>query len=181
MNRNALLVTTAVAVLALLGPAAGIANAGDAQGRRLTATVGQGEGIVNVRPTSSAVGLSSEITVNVHGAAPGTSFYIQRSAEIGRPLGTDGICQKANGLWPWEQPNSVGYPPVPAFTTFPRPLAGAFTTLTTDADGTGVAHFFINLPTIADGTTFDVEFRLVDDLTAPSQDLRSGCFSVTAK
>ena len=110
-----------------------------------------------------------------------TTLYIQRAPEVGRPLGSDGICQRANGLWPWEQPNSAGFPPAPAFVTFPRPLAGDFKTLTTDSDGAGSAHFAFDLPTLADGTVFDVEFRLVDSVTAPTTDLRTGCFTVTVK
>ena len=69
----------------------------------------------------------------------------------------------------------------PAFVTFPRPLAGDFKTLITDAAGDGDAHFAFDLPGLADGTQFDVEFRLVDSLTAPASDLRTGCFTVTVK
>jgi hypothetical protein len=36
-------------------------------------------------------------------------------------------------------------------------------------------------PTITDGTQFDVMFRLVDDLASPSNELRTGCFTVTVK
>jgi hypothetical protein len=180
MQRSSVLAAT-VAAIALLTATVAIASADPSAERRLVAVRGTGEGIVNVRPTSAHPGLSSEITVNVHGAAPNTTFYLQRAAEVGRPLGTDGICQRAAGLWPWEQPNSAGFGAAPAFVSLPLPLAGPLDTLTTDADGSGSAHLDFAYPAIADGTTFDVTFRLTDRLSNPTNDLRSGCFSVTAK
>jgi hypothetical protein len=177
MNRRLVLVTALAAGLI----AAGTVEATGTGGRSLSAVAGQGAGIVNVATTGGAVGFSAEITVDVHATTPNTTFYIQRAPEVGRPLGSDGICQRADGLWPWEQPNSVGYPPAPAFVTFPRPLAGDLKTLTTDADGAGAAHFAFDLPTLADGTRFDVEFRLVDSMTTPTIDLRTRCFTVTVK
>jgi Cu/Zn superoxide dismutase len=153
----------------------------DTHGQTLAAVTGQGAGIVNITTTSGSLGFSAQITVNVHGTTPNSVLYIQRAPEVGRPLGNDGICQRANGLWPWEQPNSAGFPAAPAFVTFPRPNAGDLKTLTTDADGAGSAHFAFDLPTLADGTVFDVEFRLVDDLAAPTTDLRTGCFTVTVR
>lgn len=172
---------TAVAVLAIVMTTVATASADPAQQRRLVGVTGQGTGIVNVRPTAAHPDLSSEITVNVHDATPNTTFYVQRGADLGRGLGNDGICQRANGLWPWEQPNSVGFPAAPAFVTLPRPSVGPLDTLTTDGVGAGSMHIAFAYPAIADGTVFDVEFRLTDSLTAPTNDLRSGCFSVTAK
>jgi len=49
------------------------------------------------------------------------------------------------------------------------------------ANGTGFANFEFRAPTIPAGTVFDVMFRLVDSETAPATELRSGCFTVTAK
>jgi hypothetical protein len=149
--------------------------------RMLSAVVGQGSGTAEVRFSSADVGLSAEITVNIHGTVPNTVFYLQRAPEIGRPLGSDGICQRALGLWPWEQPNSAGFPAAPVWVALPRPLPGDLKTLTTDADGSGSAHLSLKIPTIADGTTFDLVFRVSDSLTAPANDLRTGCFTVTAK
>jgi hypothetical protein len=177
MNRRIVLVTALAAGLI----AAGTVEASGTGGRSLSAVTGQGAGVVSVAATADAVGFSAEIAVNVHATTPYATFYIQRAPEVGRPLGSDGICQRADGLWPWEQPNSVGFPPAPAFVTFPRPLAGDLKTLTTDADGAGAAHFAFDLPTLADGTEFDVEFRLIDSLTAPTTDLRTGCFTVTVR
>jgi Cu/Zn superoxide dismutase len=181
MNTRHALLTALTASLIAAAIAAGPVQADGTHGRSLSAVMGQGAGIVNVTTTAGSVGDSMEISVNVHGTTPNTTFYIQRAPEVGRPLGSDGICQRANGLWPWEQPNSAGYPAAPAFVTFPRPLAGDLKTLTTDADGAGSAHFAFDLPTLADGTVFDVEFRLVDSLMAPTTDLRTGCFTVTVR
>jgi len=177
MNTRLILLTALTGVLVAAGPA----QASGTHGHSLSAVIGQGAGIVNVTTTAGQVGDSMEITVNVHGTTPNATLYIQRAPEVGRPLGSDGICQRANGLWPWEQPNSAGFPAAPSWVTFPRPLAGDLKTLATDSDGAGSAHFAFNLPTLADGTVFDVEFRLVDSLTAPSTDLRTGCFTVTVK
>ena len=177
MKLRFVLLTSLAACLFAAGPV----QAGGWHGQSLSTVIGHGAGVVNVTTTSSQIGFSAEITVNVHGTTPNTTLYIQRAPEVGRPLGNDGVCQRANGLWPWEQPNSAGFPPAPTWVTFPRPLAGDFKTLTTDSDGAGSAHFAFDLPTLADGTRFDVEFRLVDSLSAPTTDLRTGCFTVTVK
>lgn len=95
--------------------------------------------------------------------------------EIGRPLGADGICQRALGLSPWSPLD----PLAPAFITFP--LATALATMTTTASGTANLDFDFQAPTILAGTSFDVMFRLVDNETAPTLDLRSGCFTVLVK
>lgn len=141
----------------------------------LTAVRGIGSGVVNVTPTAAVGGsFSAQINVNVHGAPPHTTFYVQRAPEIGRPLGSDGICQRAAGLPPWGAP-------APNFVTFPRPAAGPLVTLETSAGGGGAVHIDFAAPTIADGTRFDVMFRLVDDLTSPTNELRTGCFTVTVR
>ena len=144
-------------------------------GEQLTAVVGAGSGIVNVTPTAAVEGsFSAQINVNVHGAPANTTFYVQRAPEIGRPNGADGICQRAAGLPPWG-------PPTPNFVTFPLPAAGPLVTLQTSNGGAGQVHIVFAAPTILDGTQFDVMFRLVDSLTAPTNDLRTGCFTVTVK
>jgi hypothetical protein len=144
-------------------------------GAQLTAVVGAGSGNVNVTPTAAVDGsFSAQINVNVHGAPANTTFYVQRAPEIGRPNGADGICQRAAGLAPWG-------PPTPNFVTFPLPAAGPLVTLHTSDGGAGQVHIDFAAPTILDGTRFDVMFRLVDSLTAPTNDLRTGCFTVTVK
>jgi hypothetical protein len=142
---------------------------------RLEAVIGVGSGVVNVTPTAAVDGsFSAQINVNVHDAPPNTTFYVQRAPEIGRPNGADGICQRAAGESPWG-------PPAPNFVTFPLPAAGPLVTLQTSEGGAGAVHIDFAAPTIADGTRFDVMFRLVDDLTSPTNDLRTGCFTVTVK
>jgi hypothetical protein len=144
-------------------------------GQELTALVGAGKGTVNVTPTAAVDGsFSAQINVNVHGAPPNTTFYVQRAPEVGRANGADGICQRATGAPPWG-------PPAPNFVTFPLPAAGPLITLQTSAGGAGAIHIAFSAPTIPDGTQFDVMFRLVDSLTNPTNELRTSCFTVTVK
>jgi hypothetical protein len=139
------------------------------------AVTGTGSGIVNVTATAAVPGtFSAQINVNVHGAPPNTTFYVQRAPEVGRAIGADGICQRAAGLAPWG-------PPAPNFVTFPAPAAGPLVTLQTSSGGAGAVHIDFSAPTISDGTQFDVMFRLVDSLTSPTTELRTGCFTVTVK
>ena len=141
---------------------------------RLHPVLGSGSGIVKVTPTSNADGsFSAQININVHGAPGNTVFYIQRAPEVGRVNGADGICQRADGLAPWG-------PPAPNFITFPLPATGPLLTLETSNGGAGSTHldFAASIP---DGTQFDVMFRLVDNLTNPTIELRTGCFTVTVR
>lgn len=144
-------------------------------GEQLTAVLGTGTGIVNVTPTAAVDGsFSAQINVNVHDAPPNTTFYVQRAPEIDRPNSADGICQRAAGLPPWGAPT-------PNFVTFPLPAAGPLVTLQTSNGGAGAVHIDFAAPTISDGTQDDVMFRLVDSLTSPTNELRTGCFTMTAK
>jgi hypothetical protein len=129
---------------------------------------------VNVTPTSNGDGFRAEISVAVHDAPPLVTFYVQRAPEIGRPNGDDGRCQRAAGEPPWG-------PPAPDFLTFPIPAVGPLVTLQTSAGGAGSVHIQFGAPTIPDGTRFDVMFRLIDDLVAPANELRTGCFTVAVK
>ena len=157
------------------GSSAVIQSASATNAQLLTAVLGIGSGIVNVTPTAAVDGsFSAQINVSVHGAPPDTTFYVQRAAEIGRPNNADGICQRAAGEAPWG-------PPAPNFVTFPLPAAGPLVTLQTSNGGAGSVHIDFGAPTIQDGTAFDVMFRLVDDLTSPTNELRTGCFTVTVK
>jgi hypothetical protein len=144
-------------------------------GEQLTAVIGVGSGVVNVTPTAAVDGsFSAQINVNVHGAPANTTFFVQRAAEIGRPNSADGVCQRAAGAAPWGAP-------APNFVTFPLPATAPLVTLQTSEGGSGSVHIDFDAPTILDGTQFDVMFRLVDDLTSPANDLRTGCFTVTVK
>jgi hypothetical protein len=151
-------------------------SAAATHGEDLTAVQGSGSGTVNVTATAAVDGsFSAQINVNVHGAPPNTTFYVQRAPEIGRPLSSDGICQRALHLAPWITP------PAPSFVTFVEPGGGPLLTLQTSAGGGGEAHLDFAVPTILDGTRFDVMFRLVDDLVNPANELRTGCFTVDVK
>jgi hypothetical protein len=144
-------------------------------GEALSAIIGSGAGMVNVTPTAAVDGsISAQINVNVHDAPANTTFYVQRAPEIGRPLGSDGICQRALGMAPWG-------PPTPNFVTFPLPGSGPLVTLQTSEGGAGAVHIDFAAPAIADGTRFDVMFRLVDSLTTPTNELRTACFTVDVK
>jgi hypothetical protein len=159
----------------LLANQAPLASAASTHGQLLTPVLGVGSGTVNVTPTAAVDGsFSAQIEVNVHGAPPNTTFYVERAPEVGRANGADGICQRAAGEAPWG-------PPTPNFVTFPRPAAGPLVVLQTSEGGAGSVHIDFAAPTIADGTAFDVMFRLVDDLTSPSNELRTGCFTVPVK
>jgi hypothetical protein len=155
-------------------PSGSLAATAGTHGQTLTALLGSGTGTVNVTPTAAVDGFSAQINVNVHGAPPNTTLYVQRAPEIGRANGADGICQRASGQPPWG-------PPAPNFITFPLPAAGPLVTLTTSAGGAGATHIDFAAATIPDETHFDVMFRLVDNLTTPTVELRTGCFTVTVK
>jgi hypothetical protein len=170
MHKRLVLLAALAASLVAVGPVAA-----GTHGLWLDAVAGRGSGIVNVTSMPGQAGLTVDITINVHGAPPNTTFLVQRAPETGptRPLMHDGICQRAQGIYPWNDGTAT-------FVTFPRPLAGDLKTLTTGATGAGTAHFVLNFPAVADGTVFDVEFRLIS-VTAPTTDLRTDCFTVTAR
>ena len=151
-----------------------LSASGETHAMRLAAVTGSGSGVVNVTPTSDADGFSAEITVSVVGAPPNTDFYVQRAPEIGRANSSDGVCQRAMGVAPWG-------PPAPNFVTFPVPLSGPLVVVHTSSGGSGSTHISFDLPTLLDGTAFDVMFRLVDDLTSPANDLRTACFTVVVR
>jgi hypothetical protein len=165
--------TTPLAPTAVVAQNSTFASA--THGTPIIAVLGTGRGTVNVTPTAAVDGsFSAQITVNVHGVAPDTTLYVQRAPEIGRPNSADGVCQRAEGQPPWG-------PPTPSFVTFPLPASGPLVTLTTSEGGGGAVHIEFAAPTIADGTMFDVMFRLIDDLASPTIELRSACFTVTVK
>jgi hypothetical protein len=152
-------------------PSAG--TAGASHGLRLVAVQGTGAGLVNVSPTSEGAGFTAQITVNVHGLPPSTTVFVQRSPDFpvvaGQP---DGICQREAGLPPYEA--------VPPWVTFPIPNPGPLTTITTSPGGAGAVSFPFDVPAAAE-VTFDVMFRVVDNTTAPSLELRTACFQVTPR
>jgi hypothetical protein len=149
-------------------------------GLRLTAVSGEGTGIVNL--TSTAGGDTSfvaQITFNVHGLAPNTTYYIQRASEFPASLGDvvyDGSCQRALGMPPFD-----AVPPLARFITFVE--AGAPIPLRTSAGGAGAVHMTNANDIFADGSAFDVMFRVVSDPASatPSTDLRTQCVTLQVK
>ena len=124
----------------------------------LTAIVGQGSGFVKVAPTAhDVVGprtFDVQGTINVHGAAPTTTFTVLRRVD----LNPNGVCTGATWL---------GLPP----PNTPD--------LTTSAGGAGALHFEISrgFPFL-DGVRFDVQWRLVG---SDGSVLESNCFTVAVK
>jgi hypothetical protein len=153
------------------GPSAALMPVGQVQSV-LTAVLGSGRGGVSVTPKSiPAATMAVDISVIVAGARPNTTYLVQRAADVFRGK-ADGICQRALGLSPW----SPADPPAQAFTSFP--LGNGVATLSTDADGAGKVSFGYVSEMVAAGTIFDVMFRLVDNESAATTELRSGCFAV---
>ena len=144
----------------------------------MRAASGRGVGLANVRALPNPT-FSADITVVLVGVAPNTTYTLQRAPEVGRPLATDRICQRANEQFPWEQPNSPGFPPAPAYPTFVLPTTPPTNvTLTTNKWGVGHARFHFEAPTIPAGAAFDVQFRAID-LTGAAPSIVSDCFQVT--
>ena len=149
--------------------------AGTVQAPIASADIG-GSGGVSVTTKAIPEGyFDADIVVHVVNARPSTTYFIQRAPEVGRALGNDGICQRALGLAPW----SSADPAAPAFITFVLPGASAPVSLTTSATGEGTVTFELKVPTVPSGTRFDVMFRLLNDLTAPTSVFQSSCFTVT--
>jgi len=143
---------------------------------QLAALTGTGTGGVSVTPKAIAGGtFDADIKVRVQKARANATYMVQRAPEIGRASAADGICQRAAGMSPWSPSDA----PAPAFVTFMNGTAPY--TITTDASGAGSLDFEFLAPTVPAGTLFDVLFRLVDNVDAPTIDIRSGCFTVTVK
>lgn len=137
---------------------------------------GTGIGGLSVTPKAIAQGtFDADIKVHIQNARPNTAYTVQRAPELGRSLAADGVCQRALGLAPWGPSDA----PAPAFVTFMNGTAPY--TVTTDGAGSGSLEFEFAAPTIPAGTLFDVMFRLVDNVEAPTLEIRSNCFTVTAK
>src|SRR5262245_8091307 len=123
----------------------------DAQSE-LTAIAGEGSGRVVVSPTAEDHGsFAAEITINIHGAAPNTTFLVRRAPD----LNPNGIC-----------------------TGSFIPFAGE--TLITSEGGAGAMHFFFErgAPFVS-GTRFNVLFQVytADGATV----LQSDCMTITVK
>jgi hypothetical protein len=135
---------------------------------------------MSITPKSVPEGtMAADISVRLVGLRRNATYLFQRAQDGvgGRPLGSDGICQRALGLPPW----SPADPPAPNFQTMPLPAQGPLVTITTSASGDGAVDFEFRSLMILAGTTNDVMFRLVDNEDAPTTELRSNCMSVTAR
>jgi hypothetical protein len=128
-----------LALLAVIAALAAVVMTGAAQAdpglhSTLTAVAGQGTGHVLVAPTAEDQGtFAVQVTVNIHGAAPNTTFEVARAVD----LNPDGVCTMASG---W------------------LPLGN----LTTSPGGAGAAHFEVHrgAPFLS-GVRFDAVFRAV--------------------
>ena len=128
-----------LALLAVVAALAAVVTTGAAQAdpglhSTLTAITGQGTGHVLVAPTSEDQGtFAVQITVNIHGAAPNTTFTVARAVD----LTPDGVCTMATGWLPLGD-------------------------LTTSPGGAGAAHFEVHrgAPFLS-GVRFDAVFRAV--------------------
>jgi hypothetical protein len=118
----------------------------------LTAISGVGLGHVNISPTSQDQGtFAAEITLNVHDAAPNTTFFVRRAPD----LVPDGNC------------------------TGPY-LTNVGVSLTTSEDGAGATHFeFHRGAPFVSGVKFDVVFQVFT--ADGSTILQSECMTVTVK
>lgn len=127
----------------------------------LTATVGTGWGSVNVTPTAEDQGtFHVQGQVQVVGAPPNTTYLVQRAPDLNV---SDPTC-----TGPW--------------ISFPIPNPGPVVTLTTSPGGAGAAHFEIGVAgPFTSGTPFNVKFRLIDNLTAPTAVLETACTTVVVK
>ena len=123
--------------------------------------------------------MAADISVRLVGLRPNATYLLQRAQEGvgGRALGLDGICQRALGLPPW----SPSDPPTVNFQTMPLPATGPLVIITTTSTGDGAVDFEFRTLMVLAGTTNDVMFRLVDNDTAPTTELRSACMMITAQ
>jgi hypothetical protein len=122
---------------------------------------------------------TADISVRLVGLKANTTYLVQRAQEGvgGRPLGDDGICQRALSLSPWSPSDAAAS----AFQTVPLPNTGPLITVTTAANGDGALDFEFRTLMILAGTTNDVMYRLVDNDVAPTTELRSACMMITAR
>ena len=122
---------------------------------------------------------TADISIRLVGLKANTTYLVQRAQEGvgGRPLGGDGICQRAQSLFPWSAADAAAL----SFQTVPLPNTGPLITVTTAANGDGALDFEFRTLMILAGTTNDVMYRLIDNDTAPTTELRSDCMMITAR
>jgi hypothetical protein len=140
-----------------------------------------GFGGISVTPKPIPEGtFTADISIRLIGLKPNTIYLVQRAQEGvgGRPLGSDGICQRSQRLFPWSPADAVA----PTFQTVPLPASpGPLVTVTTASNGDGALDFEFRTAMILAGTTNDVMYRLVDNDASPTTELRSDCMTITAR
>ena len=139
-----------------------------------------GFGGMSVTPKAVPEGVfAADISVRVFGLKPNSTYLVQRAQEgvANRPLGADGICQRAMGLPPW----SPADPPAFGFQTMPLPAPGPLITIATTSDGDGAVDFEFRALMVLAGTTNDVMFRVIDNDVSPAIEMRSQCMMITAR
>jgi len=137
-------------------------------------------GGISITPKAIPEGtFTADIVIRVAGLKANTTYLLQRAQEGvgGRPLGGDGICQRSQSLYPWSPSDAAAL----AFQTVPIPATGPLVSFTTSANGDGSLDYEFRTLMILAGTTNDVMYRLVDNDTAATLELRSECMSITAK
>ena len=150
---------------------------------RSTFTALKGEtGFAGISVTPKAIPegtFTADISIRLVGLRANTTYLVQRAQEGvgGRPLGGDGICQRAQSLFPWSSSDA----PALTFQTVPLPSSGPLISVMTAANGDGALDFEFRTLMILAGTTNDVMYRLVDNDAAPTTELRSACMTITAK
>ena len=130
-------------------------------GIALAATLGTGWGMVNVTPSAEDQGtLHVQGQVQVLGVPANTTYLVQRAPDVNV---ADPAC-----TGPW--------------ISFPVPNPGPLVTLTSSPGGAGSAHFEVGVGgPFTSGTPFNVKFRLIDDLNAPTSVLETACTTVVVK
>jgi hypothetical protein len=139
-----------------------------------------GFGGISVTPKPIPEGLfAADISIRLVGLRVNTTYLVQRAQEGvgGRPLGADGICQRALSLFPWSSSDAAAA----TFQTVPLPATGPLVSFMTGSSGDGAIDFEFRTLMIVAGTTNDVMYRLVDNDSAPTTELRSDCMTITAR
>jgi len=135
---------------------------------------------MGITPKSVPEGnFAADISIRLVGLRANTTYLVQRAQEGvgGRPLGMDGICQRAQGLSPWSPSDAAAL----AFQTMPLPATGPLISVTTASNGDAALDFEFRSLMILAGTTNDVMFRIVDNDASPTTELRSDCMMITAR
>jgi hypothetical protein len=131
---------------------------------------------ISVTPKAIPEAHSSDISIRVMGLKANTCCYSGTRGVGGRPLGGDGFANAPQPL-SWSSSDAAAL----SFQTVPLPNTGPLISVTTAANGDGSLDFEFRTLMLLAGTTNDVMYRLIDNDTAPTTELRSTCMTITAK